>query len=205
MDKSEYDKVIPENRKGAKRDNICLREFNTVEEAIAEYDQAKARLLNVSSWHSYAGKGTAEFQLTDETGQPVTRAAKEGDYFRINIPAPGNIGGDGYDWVQIKTITECIENQGDLIYTAITVRPSPNPNNTERNTAHFFSDDATSTFIVQRHGTILTAEVHGRNEKPNLNTENILDKARNLAVTAGALLGFSDIQWKNLVNGILNH
>ncbi|MBC8052817.1 MAG: hypothetical protein H7Y13_07110 [Sphingobacteriaceae bacterium] len=71
--------------------------------------------------------------------------------------------------------------------------------------AHFFKDDASSTFLVQRNGLTVKAEVHGRNEQANTNTEKFIDKARNILVAAGAMLGFSDFQWKSLVKGLIRH
>jgi hypothetical protein len=69
--------------------------------------------------------------------------------------------------------------------------------------AHFFSDEATSNFIVQRRGLEVIAAVLGRNEKPNTGAEKIIDKARNTAVATGAVTAFSKLQWKSLVNGLL--
>jgi len=48
------------------------------------------------------------------------------------------------------------------------------------------------------------AEVNGRNEQPNTDAENLIDKARNIAVAAGAMLGFSKVQWKSLVDGLVD-
>jgi hypothetical protein len=45
--------------------------------------------------------------------------------------------------------------------------------------------------------------VYGRNEKPNTDTETLSDKARNAAVAGGAITGFSKLQWKSLVNGLV--
>ena len=69
--------------------------------------------------------------------------------------------------------------------------------------AHFYTDEATSNFIVKREGTKVTAGVYGRNEKPNVKTETIIDKVRNAVVGTGAVTAFSKIQWKALVNGLL--
>ena len=83
------------------------------------------------------------------------------------------------------------------------VRPATNPNNDRQDVAHFFSDEATSNFMVKREGTTITAAVYGRNEKPNTGAEKAVDKARNTAVATGAVSGFSKLQWKSLVNGFL--
>lgn len=196
--------IVPENTEGAKTDTESSVKCNSVEEAVLRYQSAKEKLLNVSEWHTYAGDGTADFQLTGRNGEAVWRPAQEGDYFRIDLPALGSETGDGDDWVQIKSITESNDPASKIEQTAIIVNPSPNPKKNSTDTAHFFKNDASSTFIVKRINNTVFAEVHGRNEKPNTEeTTSIVDKARNAVVAVGAILGLSKIQWKALVNGLL--
>jgi hypothetical protein len=160
-------------------------------------------LLDVSHWHELSGDILAKFQLTDASGKPVYRKAKEGDYFRITIPGPGNKAGEGYDWVHIDQIEYAGSESESYEYIAIKVRPCESPVTHEKSTAHFFKDIATSTFMVKREYNIISAEVHGRNEQPNTQTPSILDKIRNLIFGLGAILGFSKVQWKSLVNGLI--
>ena len=68
---------------------------------------------------------------------------------------------------------------------------------------HFFTEEASSCFLVKREKNTVTAGVYGRNEKPNTAAETFIDKARNTAVAAGAMTGFSKLQWKSLVNGLM--
>ena len=75
--------------------------------------------------------------------------------------------------------------------------------NTKNDIAHFFSDEATSSFVVKREKNRVIAGVYGRNEKPNTDSETLTDSIRNTAMAAGALSGFSKIQWKSLVAGLL--
>lgn len=202
MENSKFDNTIPNQNQGAQTDTDASIELETIEEALNQYQQAKNRLLNISNWHNYAGTGTADFQLTDSDGNAVHRLASKGDHFRINIPGPGSKTGDGFDWVKIKEIKE--ETGPEREQTAIIVQPATNPNNENQDIAHFFKEDASSTFIVRRQGKVVFAEVHGRNEQPNIEADNLIDKARNLAVAAGAILGFSKAQWKSLVEGLVN-
>ena len=69
--------------------------------------------------------------------------------------------------------------------------------------AHFFSEDSSSSFSVKREGNRIIAGVYGRNEKPNVDAESVVDKIRNTAVAAGAISGFAKIQWKSLVNSLV--
>jgi hypothetical protein len=189
--------IIPENKEGTQTNTERSIEFATEEESKQFFQIAKKRLLDISHWHKLAGKATADFQLTDEKGNPVNRTAKEGDHFKIDIPGPGSITGEGSDWVKIESIQE------DENCIGIRVRPATNPTNERKDIAHFFNDDSTSSFIIKREGKKITAGVYGRNEKPNTKTETAVDKIRNATVAAGAISGFSKLQWKSLVNGLV--
>jgi hypothetical protein len=189
--------IIPEQEEGIQTNTESEIELATEEEARAFFQKAKDRLLHVNQWHNYAGAATADFQLTDAKGDPVSRAAQKGDHFKIDIPGPGTLTGDGHDWVQIEAIEE------DDNCTGIRVRPATNPNNERKDVAHFFHEKATSSFVVKRQGRKVIAGVYGRNEKPNTNTETIVDKIRNATIASGAISGLSKLQWKSLVNGLV--
>ena len=84
------------------------------------------------------------------------------------------------------------------------MRPASNPLSDQRDVAHFFKDSATSSFIIKKEDLKVVAGVYGRNEKPNTDTEHIMDKIRNTAIATGAIAGFAKIQWKSLVNGFVS-
>jgi hypothetical protein len=191
------EELIPPQKDGIQTNTESTAELETEAAAKAFFDTARDRLLSVNRWHEFAGKATADFQLTDPQGNAVNRAPRKGDFFRINIPAPGNATGDGFDWVRI----EDIEEKADML--AIRVRPASNPQNEDPSIAHFFSGEATSSFMVRREGNKVLAGVYGRNEKPNTETESLKDKIRNAAIATGAIGGFAKLQWKSLVNGLL--
>jgi hypothetical protein len=159
-------------------------------------------LLNVNHWKEWAGAFSAGFQLTDQQGNEIDTPPKQGNFFKIDIPAPGITSGEGYDWVQIEEVKE--EAQDDVEYLAIRVRPAPSPLNEKKDVAHFYTDEATSNFIVRRDGTKVTAGVYGRNEKPNVKkSDTVIDKIRNAVVGTSGVSGFSKLQWKALVSGLL--
>ena len=189
--------MIPKNEEGTQSNTESEASFASEAEAANFYTTVQNRLLNVNDWHELAGTATARFQLTDEKEQDVFREARKGDLFKIDLPAPGTITGNGHDWVRIEDI-ERSEN-----FTAILVRPCSNPENDREDVAHFFSDSATSSFVVKRNGDKVIAAVYGRNEKPNTNTEKVIDTIRNTAVAVSAMSGFSKLQWKSLVNGLV--
>ncbi|WP_121355328.1 hypothetical protein [Flavisolibacter nicotianae] len=193
---------IPEHQEGTAvnvEDSVSLP---NAEEAKKFFQQVKERLLNVNSWHGFAGSLSADFQLTDPAGNPVDRRPQKEDFFRISIPAPGIQTGEGYDWVRVEEIVERVED--DEEFTSVRVRPASSPLNDHADVAHFYTDEATSNFIVKRQGRNVSAGVYGRNEKPNVNAaENLLDKVRNAIVGTGGVTGFSKLQWKALVSGLL--
>lgn len=188
---------IPDHHTGIKTDTISTQDLATEEEARAFYTLVHQRLVQVWRWQEWAGAGSATFALTDSAGNEVQRMPVPGDHFKIDIPGPGPRTGEGFDWVRV----EAVETEPDS--TLIRVRPATSPLNQNKDVAHFFSDEATSNFVVQRNGTTVSAEVHGRNEKPNFAAEKMVDKARNTAVATGAVTAFSKLQWKSLVNGLV--
>ena len=201
MSKKNSEQTIPEHQSGIQTNTETSVELSCLEEAKTFYQKVKQRLLEVNNWHHYAGKLTADFQLTDSEGKEVNRTVEKEDHFKIDIPGPGPVTGDGFDWVQIESIEE--NEEADEQSITIRVRPATNPNNERKDVAHFFSEDATSCFMVRRQNNTVTAAVYGRNEKPNTHTETLSDKARNAAVAGGAITGFSKLQWKSLVNGLV--
>jgi hypothetical protein len=200
MDELEKD-LIPDQEKGMQSNTESEKECDSVEAAYELYELAKSRLLQPNHWHEYAGKATAEFQLTDEKGQPFNGPVEKGFHFRIDIPGPGSGTGNGYDWVKVESVEE--KNLNDENLFKIQVRPATNPLNNKPDVAHFFSDEATSSFMISRKGMKVKAAVYGRNEKPNTGAESLTDKARNAAVATGAVTGFAKLQWKSLVNGLI--
>jgi hypothetical protein len=196
--------IVPQQQEGTKKDIDHSITAQSDEEAVELFNIARNRLVDVNHWHELCGITSANFTLTDASGKEVNRTAEEGDHFKINLPAPGSNEGEGYDWVQI----ESIENKGTANdpaeYIAIKVRPTANPQTPSDEVAHFFKEDSTSSFVVMRDGKTITAAVLGRNEKPNTETDNIIDKVRNAVVGVTAILGFSNVQWNSLVKGLLD-
>lgn len=196
--------AIPSQKEGAKSDTVHSVELNSHEVAMELYKTAKNRLMKVYEWHQLSGLGTASFALTDGEGNKINRMAREGDYMRIDIPGPGSETGTGYDWVRIKKILNETDQNRDYEATVIHVSPADNPKNDSSNTAHFLDQDASSTFLVTREKNVVTAEIHGRNEKPNTDPDSPIDVIRNTFVAIGAMLGFSKLQWKALAKGLLS-
>ncbi len=194
---------LPPQEEGAEKNIETKEELNSIEEAKELFTEAKRRLLNVNQWDKLCGKLSAVFKLTDEKGNGIEGDPKVGNYFKIDIPGPGTASGKGYDWARVEEVEENKNEQEDSESILIRVRPSDNPSTNDNNIAHFFSDKATSNFVVSREKKVVTAAVYGRNEVPNTSTNKPLDKTRNAVVGTTAIAGFSNPQWESLANGVL--
>ena len=193
---------IPKQEHGSKMDAIAEINLGAEVEAMEFYQVARMRLLEVYNWDKICGYASATFILIDASGQELKRAASEGDFIKIDIPGPGSTTGDGYDWVRVEQIHEESSEHNQMV--SMRVRPCPNPMNESEEVAHFFKDEATSTFMVSRIGTEVLAEMHGRNEMANTDSAGVIDRIRNVAVGLGAKIGFSYPQWKVLVESLVS-
>jgi hypothetical protein len=195
-------KIIPEQQQGTETGAEVEITADSKEEAVILFIKAKERLANVSEWKKYAGVGSAEFCLTDPHGNKVFRFPRKDDLIRIDLPGPGPKSGNGYDWVRIEKIEENFDPEKDEEFFGFRVRPYSMPSSVG-SSSHFYSEEATSSFIIQRKGNKLMAMEEGKNEIVNTKTEKVTDKIRNAVVAAGAMLGLASLQWKSLVKGIL--
>jgi len=194
--------VVPEQEKSLSKEHAHSVTFDTVADAEEAFLDAKDRLLKPGVWQHIAGDGTAEFAVCNATGSPVSHTPRVGDLLRISIPGPGHTG-NPYDWVRVEAVVYDDFPDEDRERMTLQVRPTAAPGGDGDKPQHFFSEDATSTFAIERAGRRVMAGYWGRNEVPNFRGENFLDAARNVAVAIGGLLGASDAQWKALVRGLL--
>ena len=192
--------LIPEQHQGIHKELHEVAEFPEESAAGAAFQTAKARLLNVNGWTETAVGESAEFRLCDTGGEPLTRSAAEGDLVRIRLPGAKRPDGI-YDWVRLASVREGVDADG-CPWILLTTQPVADPQEPSADTAHFFDDGSTGTFIIRLNGTQVEGNHYGRNELPNTDG-GILEKARALVVTIGAYLGMSDVQWRNLVKGLL--
>jgi hypothetical protein len=201
--KNDPTSIIDAQQEGAYKNFVETVTANTLEEAHSLFIHAKKKLLDINHWHVYSGVPTI-FQLTDSMGNETDRPPEEGDYFKIDIPGPGSKAGEGYDWVHVEKLTQKDDATGQTEYVALNVHPASHPSKKEEGTAHFLSAKASSSFMVKRTGTKVSAEIYVRNEQPNLEAPSLLDKARNALVAGGAIMGMTNIQWDSLAKGLLS-
>ena len=201
MKKQDYAGISPHQYTGTEIGADASIELNDETDARSFYETAKDRLLNVNNWHKVAGLVSASFQLVDATGQEVDRKVEKGDFLKIDIPGPGSSQGVGYDWVTVEERKEIAE--GDNQSIGFRVRPAQNPHGSKKETAHFYSSEATSNFIVMREKTKITSWIIDRNIKPNNHADGVMDKVRDVAIGIGAIGMFSKVQWQGLADGLI--
>lgn len=201
MKHTDYTGIVPLQYAGTKIEVDATVELKNIDEAKAFYNVAKSRLLQVNNWHNVAGIISAKFQLIDASGNEADRHAAKNDFLKVDIPGPGSTEGGGYDWVLVEMLNEVSDGENESI--GFRVRPCNNPFGNKNETAHFYSEEATSNFIVIREGVNIIAWVVDHNLKPNDNAESLVDKLRDTAVGIGAISLFSKIQWQGLVDGIV--
>jgi hypothetical protein len=204
MDQREKASIPPEQNEGIKKDLEERVSFEVMEDAEEMFVIAKERLLLVNNWHIVSKSIDSKFQIVDHHGHPVDRHAHTGDIISIDIPGPSSVTGDGKDWVKVEAIEYDDYPDENKEVLAMRLRPVSNPTNTDESVAHFFTNDATSTFVLERDHNDVIARYFGRNEKPNTHTGKLADKVRNTVVGVSAILGFSDVQWKGLLKGFLD-
>lgn len=202
MKQHDFTGILPAQYTGKEIQAEACVELEDDDEAQEFYSVVKERLLNVNNWHELAGIISATFQLFDPNGDQAVRKPEVGDYVRIDIPGPGSKAGDGYDWVCIEDMKEVTEK--DVQSIGFRVRPSKNPGGREDTLAHFYSDEASSCFIITREGSKVSAWIVDRNLSPNDEPESLTDKIRDTAIGISAVGLFSKIQWQHLAAGLID-
>lgn len=198
-----FNGIVPKNVVGKAVDLKHSTISGSDEEAALIFKKATEKMLNINDWHQSGISFTATFDLTDSKGQKLNKLAALDDYIKIDVLGPGSSAGNGYDWVQIDAFEDNRDVEAPEESLAIRVRACKDPTGKTNDIAHFFSGEATSTFILQRSRNIVTSFYHGRNETLNTNTEKVVDKVRNIVIGGTALTGMSEIQWDMLIKSFL--
>jgi hypothetical protein len=193
--------IIPSQHSGREIEAESLVSFPDTDEARMFYERAKNRLLDVNNWQKIAGILSAGFQVVNSEGEELFHNVEKGNYLRIDVPGPGSKAGDGYDWVFVEELFENDKDHPQSI--GFRVRPSENPLGNPGETAHFYSGNSTSSFIVTREENQVYAWIVDRNIGSNQQATSITDKIRDSTVGKSALGIFSKLQWQGLAEGIV--
>lgn len=195
--------LIPEHYEGKQNDLAHTKTHADSTEAHNCFTKACERMRRPGLWHELCGILSADFRPVGKNGLQTHMPVKEGDYLQIDIPGPGTRAGNGYDWVQVEQMHSQPLEAGDDELCGMRLRPCADPKKASDDVAHFFKGDATSTFIIRRRGKEVTASYHGRNELPNVATNNKTDNVRNAVITSGAMAGLSELQWHTLIKAFV--
>lgn len=127
---------VPTQLVGGSHQNIADKCYDNINEASLNYAILRNRLIDINAWHTYVGNWSAKFTHLDQGLNRVHRLPKAGDYIKIDLPGVGNQAGDGYDWVQIKTVDlDPYEDDERLLFSCV---PSINPKSEyAEDVAHF--------------------------------------------------------------------
>lgn len=195
--------VPPVQKEGIKKDLEHSVDCQDQQEAERLFKSARKKLLDINNWVNVNEHMKTRFVITGRDQNRVERPAQKGDFVKIDIPGPGSLAGDGFDWVYVEAVEEENFLRNDQELAAIRLRPVKNPSGSDDSVAHFYDDGSTSTFVIERFHNKVVAKYFGRNEKPNWNTERLADKLRNAVVAFGGLFGLSDANWQGLLEGFL--
>ncbi len=131
--------IIPRQKDGGKSDNTYSLTCFNKHEAINFFRKSANNLLDVNNWKNICnGIILADFKLCDELGKNVNRLAQRNDFFKIDIPVPGPVDGDGYDWVRIESISPEGDKINDTDLISISLRPASCPLNDKQLIAFFY-------------------------------------------------------------------
>ncbi len=166
-------------------------------EAKSRFERSKEKLFHVDGWSDLPGISST-FLLHDgrgnrkEGGSPV-----EGDHLKILLPGPFP-----ENWVKVIHVF----NGADAAEFTVTPCSIPEAEGEEgREIKHFFTEDATSRFRVERSGNVIRAWEIGRNESINNKGEEAgARKVINTLIATGGWAGFQKLQWQKLTDFLVH-
>lgn len=168
---------------------------STARQALAG---AQAKLFAVDAWSNLPGL-TATFTVHNPQGKPTAGLPLGvGDYILIDLPGPLP-----YNWVRVVGMDQT-EDAAEF-----TVVPSEKPQSQDSEQGapieHFFTDEATSTFRVERQGTRLMASETGHNERVNNEGSTAGQRSVvNTLIAAGGWAVFQKSQWMKLTDYLVD-
>jgi hypothetical protein len=183
------EKQAASSKTGESSISFASRDFSEISQAENLFDHLKQKLFRVRKWNTESF--LTSFELYGKNGKlSAGEAAAVGDFIRLSLTGSGK-----YDWVKIIEIHETTDE------AVISVKPSYNPTENQPDktkVSHFFSGDSTNNFCLGKKDKTVSFYVIGLNEKTNTDeTENLIEKARNLAVAnIGSYLGIQKSEWK---------
>src|SRR5690606_9229588 len=194
----------PHSSNGEKIKSYHELSLSSTQIANQQFKQLRLRLFNINEWKNFFGNPSPEFVLMDQNVSVKTELPEKGDFIRIDLPGPGTVAGEGYDWVIIEEVYELENEAEEFNEVHLKVRPAPNPEKPENETAHFYTENSSSEFCVGRKKNMLYGWVKATGEEPNIEeAKGLVDKLRNIVVGFSAKSGLSELQWEQFMNSML--
>ncbi|MCU7619314.1 hypothetical protein NZ698_19205 [Chryseobacterium sp. PBS4-4] len=184
--------LVPINRKGSENNAVAFLNCQSETEAFEKFKKLSQNLLKINDWNVKGGKNPTEFSIYNKD---KSQSVQENDLVKIKIPAPENKLGNGFDWIVVKKIQ--IIEKTDVKVFLLQMKPNSCPENSNKKTAHFYMEDASSTFILSKKNDTIQFSIHGRNEIPNTKKIGFLNSCRNFFVANGGIFGGSKLQWQD--------
>ena len=183
----------------------AARRFETAAEAEKTFERLKQKLFRINNWNNVSG--VSSYELFDAGGNsqpdPIARATV-GDFIKITLPGSGKS-----DWVRVVRIHET-PTTTPAEEVVLTVQPSSDPTDQDGSgrgdkTSHFFTDESTNNFCLERRQNELNFYVVGLGEKANTrDTESFLESIRNFATAnIGHYFGIQKGEWTTFCENFL--
>ena len=173
---------------------VSSRRFSDEEAARQAFAESKARLFHVERWSELPGLAS-RFELYNHQGKAYrAERPRVGDFIRILLPVPSP-----ENWVKVTDIQE------QEAAAEFTVHPAQDPQKAEEDVEHFFVDEASSTFRVERRGAVIRACEIGKNEGINNQGEEAGARSLlNTVIAEGGWMIFQEMQWKKLTRYLVH-
>ena len=173
---------------------VSHQKYSDKDAADRAFKKSKAKLFHVEQWSELPGLAS-KFELYNHGGERY-RAEKPqiGDFIRILLPLPVP-----ENWVKITDIQDHADK------AEFTVHPSRDPQESDNDIEHFFVDEASSTFKVERKSNTIYAYEIGKDEGINNRGEEAGDRGLlNTILSEGGWLAFQEMQWEKLTTYLVH-
>lgn len=168
--------------------------FDNLNDCEQAFQKSVEKLFNINQWSLLPGI-TCTFELFNNQGaRKKSGSPGVGDFVRIILPGPLP-----ENWVQITHLKKESDN------ASFTVSPSTDPTDKDEKVEHFFIDEATSTFKVERKGIEIIAYEIGKTEGINNKGKEAGEReVLNTMIAEGGWAGFQKLQWEKLTDYLVH-
>lgn len=194
--------LLPVNIIGSENNAVSFFDCSSETEAFERFRKFSQKLLDVNGWNQFAGKNPTEFYLHGKENKEGT-AVQLNDLVKIKMPAPKNKLGNGFDWVMVNKI-EVIDQTEEKVFL-LQMRPHSCAESGSGSIAHFYTEDASNTFILSKKNKVIQFSIHGRNELANTSKVGWIHSLRNFFVASGGIFGGSKVQWQDFTEEFLKN